>query len=117
MKRCLLLLGLCCGWNAASAPLPPEYVAAATVGPVVHSVAQDTADLINNVADIVFLPMGAAEILLSPLPGMELPQGARNLSRGILAPFKALHAAVRLPATLLRGTKSAISGAPGYLLP
>ncbi|GEM_PF-3246268 len=119
MKRALctvMLIGFLAP-QASALPILPEYVAAIQALPSVSATANEAANLVSGVADLVYLPMGASELILSPLPGLGLNRGGKNLGRGLMAPFSILQSVIRLPATAIRGANSAIQGAPGYLLP
>ena len=52
-------------------------------------------------ADLVHLPLGLVETLLSPLPGLTVVNGLENTGIGLVAPFKVLTALLKLPFNIL----------------
>ena len=107
MKKILLLLILILsmlGVHAppASAATPAEVAAAAEAAPAAVEVATDVSRVPFAAAELLYLPMGTGEIVLSPLPGVQFVQGVEHLGKGLIAPFKVGIALLRLPFNVLK---------------
>ncbi len=77
-------------------------VAAARSAPkVLSSLASGLASVPGDVAQTLLLPLGVAETVLSPLPGLSMAHGARNIGNGLKGPFSLLGTALKLPLSAL----------------
>ena len=93
----------------------PYLAAAAAAGPAIPAATQVVKDAIAipiNALSIVRLPLGAAEVLLSPLPGLTMASGFNNMGRGLMAPVKVVGSVLDLPLSAGGALVNAVSGAP-----
>ncbi len=91
----------------AGAAAAAEASGAATMIPVAAGFVKDLTAIPLAVADVLKLPMGVAECVLAPLPGVEFMSGLRHIGTGIIAPFRLCIAVLSLPADAV----NAVSGA------
>ncbi len=111
----LLAVALCSPARAA-APAAVSAVGMTPVVPLAAGLGKDLATIPLSVAEVVRLPMGLVECVLSPLPGISFRSGLQDMGAGIVAPFKLVMAVLRLPydltCTLSRvGTGMSLNGA------
>jgi len=69
--------------------------------PTVHTIASDILLVPSTLFEIIRLPMGVAEVVLAPLPGLTVDSGMRNIGRGLQAPFRTVGAIIQLPLRIL----------------
>lgn len=83
------------GW--AVTPEVTAGLTAAKAAPQVFSLARDLASIPADVGQTLLLPLGVVETVLSPLPGLSLAHGARNIGTGLKGPFDLLGRVLKLP--------------------
>jgi hypothetical protein len=59
---------------------------------------------------VLRLPLGVVEVAFSPLPGLTLFSGLRNIGKGLVAPFKLVESVLVLPYNVLDGCSRAAMG-------
>ncbi|MFP4176253.1 MAG: hypothetical protein ACOCTQ_02775 [Planctomycetota bacterium] len=83
------------GEAAVAAEAAPEGVE------VSRELAREVVRLPRAASELLYVPMGGAEIVLSPLPGIGLKDGLKHVGKGALAPFKVAMVALELPFKVL----------------
>jgi hypothetical protein len=96
----------------ARAVTPAEVAAGVEAAPRVLDLASDAARVPYAAAELLYLPMGASEVVLCPLPGVNLGDGLRHLGKGLIAPFKVGVAVLRLPFNVLKHAGSVVKLVP-----
>jgi hypothetical protein len=85
----------------ASPAVAEVAMAANALGPAVN-LATDVASLsIKTVTGLVRLPLGVAKVALSPLPGIGLAGGIRDIGAGLATPFHLVGGLLKLPGKVL----------------
>lgn len=118
MKKVLLISLILCGGGLVDTrqarAQSPEVVAAVEAAPAAVGVGRDVLKLSAAAADLLRLPLGLAEIALSPLPGISVIDGAVNIVRGTLAPLECGICLLQLPVRLAKhaGRLAATPGLP-----
>lgn len=97
---------------AAVVPYMAAATAAAPALPVATRLAKDVVAIPVKALQIVRLPLGVAETVLSPLPGLRAANGVSNIGRGLAAPFKLIGSVLDLPVSAVGGLMNAFSSAP-----
>jgi hypothetical protein len=96
----------------ARAATPGEVAAAAKAAPAAVDLATEVARVPFAAAELLYLPMGTGEIVLSPLPGIKLGDGLKHLGKGLIAPFKLGIAVLRLPFNVLKHAGEVVEVVP-----
>jgi hypothetical protein len=86
----------------AEALTPSEAALAAEAAPRVLSLAGDVAQVTCAAGELLYLPLGTGEVMLSPLPGISFGSGITHVGKGLLAPFKLGIAVLRLPVSIIK---------------
>lgn len=76
---------------------PAQVATAVEAAPHALDLADDVVRVPLRAAEVLYVPLGAGEIVLSPLPGPGVASGLQRVGKGVLAPFKAGVAALKLP--------------------
>lgn len=106
--RITILLSLsavifCVAWaRPARGATTAEAAVAAEAAPHAVDLATDVAQVPFAAAEVLYLPLGTGEVLLSPLPGISAIDGVVHVGKGILAPFKLGIAVLKLPYKVLK---------------
>lgn len=100
--RCLVVLPLLVFVACVSAASPALPVAAGLqeAVPVVRdgvSLLKEIAKVPMDVGEVLLLPMGVVECVVSPLPGVSFMSGLRHVGTGLLAPFCLVRDVLTLP--------------------
>jgi hypothetical protein len=105
--RTILGVSLVLGLLWASPPVQANpaaaeiALAANALGPAVN-LATDVASLsVKTVTGLVRLPLGVAKVALSPLPGIGLASGLRDIGAGLATPFHLASGLLKLPGKVL----------------
>ena len=106
---------LCGSYRPAQATSPAEVsagvAAAETAAPLAVTTAKHAAAVPLAASQVLCLPLGAAQLALSPLPGVTAVGGLANIGRGLMAPFKTGMAALRLPMAMAQSLGSLFASA------
>jgi hypothetical protein len=110
-RKTLILLALAAALlvratRRARATSPAEIQAGMAAAPVAASAIDDVAAIGLAAGRTLYLPLGAGQVLLSPLPGITIKGGLINMGKGLLAPFQAAVGLLKLPFALVRAPAS-----------
>lgn len=82
---------------ALATPVAAEAASKATTPAALSNLYNIPVSALN----VLYLPLGVAEIAVSPLPGFTVDGGAQNVARGLTAPIRVVQNAVMFPVNLI----------------
>jgi hypothetical protein len=113
----VLIVGFCLCFGATESEAytasPQAAYAAMKSTPHAIDAAASVATVPSAASNLLYLPLGAVKLVLSPLPGISAGSAMNDIGRGVQAPFQIIAAVLKLPFTLL----SSVSRMPLNALP
>ncbi|GEM_PF-1782952 len=113
----VLIVGLCLCFGATESEAytvsPQAAYAAMQSTPHAIDAAASFATVPSAASNLLYLPLGAVKLVMSPLPGISAGSAMNDIGRGVQAPFQIIGAVLKLPFALL----SSVSRMPLNALP